>query len=434
MIDESVRKNNLKLDVDNLDFAQASDLLKLLTDTFFVPLDPRRVLVAKDSKENRQRYERLAMETIYMPGLSTTEMTDMSNIARNLFEIPVEVVEGDKGTLRVRGPAERLKALNSTFSELMEGRSQVALDVKLITIDRSSIRSVGVQLPQQTTVFSVSSEVNNIINSNQSLVNQIISSGLASAGDTTTIVAILLASGAVSSSILSQPFALFGGGLTATGLSLGSVSGNFSLNSSDARTLDDVSLSVADQVAATFRSGSRYPIITSTYSGLGSSGVKIPGLSSSGLSSTLASLGLNASAIAQAQQTTPQIQYEDLGLTLKVTPHIQMGKSVSLLLDMQVESLGGNFLNNIPVLDRTQYSGTITLKNGESAVVVSDLNRSQVHAVSGIPGLSELPGLHGTSRSLQITDSNLLIVITPRITRLSQTNPNSRLVALPYHE
>jgi general secretion pathway protein D len=436
IIDESVRRDNLRIDVDNLDFDQAAELVKLVTNTFYVPLDPKRVLVARDSKDNRQKYERLAMETIYMPGLTATEMTDMSNIAKTVFEIPVELVEGTKGTMRLRGPAERLKALNTTFSELLEGRSQVELDVKLIALDRTRSKAVGIQLPQQTTVFSVSSEISNIIQNNQSLVNQIISSGLANAGDDTTIAAILLASGAVSGSILNQPFALFGGGLTALGLSLGSVSGSLSLNSSESRTLDDVNMHVLDQEVATFRSGTRYPIITSTYSsGISNSGVNIPGLSSAGVSSTLASLGISASSLLGNQQSIPQVQYEDLGLTLKVTPRVQQEHSVAMSLDLDIESLGGSFLNAIPVLNSQKYTGFVTLKNGETAVVVSNLNRSETHAVSGIPGMIELPGLHSTTSSnTQLTESSLVIVITPHILRLSALNPNTRMVVLPYHD
>ena len=56
---------------------------------------------------------------------------------------------------------------------------------------------IGVQLPQTTTVFNVPSELNSVISGNSSLVQQIISSGLASAGDYAAIAAILIASGEV---------------------------------------------------------------------------------------------------------------------------------------------------------------------------------------------------------------------------------------------
>ena len=68
----------------------------MLTGTFFVPLDPKRVLVAKDSKENRQKYERLLVESVYVPGVTTTEMTEITNVAKNVFDAPVAVGAADE--------------------------------------------------------------------------------------------------------------------------------------------------------------------------------------------------------------------------------------------------------------------------------------------------------------------------------------------------
>jgi len=64
-----------------------------------------------------------------------------------------------------------------------------------------------------------------VISQNSSLVQQIISSGLASAGDYAAIAAILIASGEVTGSILTQPFATFGNGLTLTRPRPGGING-----------------------------------------------------------------------------------------------------------------------------------------------------------------------------------------------------------------
>jgi hypothetical protein len=274
------------------------------------------------------------------------------------------------------------------------------------------------------------------LQNNQSLVQQIISSGLASAGDYAAIAAILIASGQIGSTILSQPFATFGNGLTLTGLAPGSVSGNLLLNSSDSRSLDQVTMRVEDQQESTLKSGTRYPIITSTYSSLSGSSLNIPGISSAGLSSTLAGLGISASSLTSAaSQTIPQVQYEDLGLTLKVKPYVQKDRDVTLNLDLKITSLSGAVLNNIPVLENQQYTAIITLKEGASAVVVSNLSKQQSSAVSGIPGLSELPGFQSTTNVNGENDiSTLLIVITPHLLRVAHRDEAGRMMVLPVHE
>lgn len=436
VFDSSIRSQLIRFDADDVDFAQAAQMLKMSTNTFFVPLDEKRVLVALDTKENRAKFERVVMETIYLPGLTATEMNDMGNVARNVFEAQQAAVQAGEHTLTVRAPQSRVDAMNHTFVDMLNGRSQVLLNVRLFQIARTRTTNIGAQLPQQTSVFNVPTEVNQIIQANQSAVQQIIAAGLANAGDDVAIVAILVASGLVSNTVFNQPFALFGGGITESGLTLNQgATANLSLNSSDNRLLDNMQLRVQDQEDATIRSGSRYPIITSTYSGLTGTSLSVPGLSQAGLSSTLASLGISSSALQSSlNETIPQVQYQDLGLTLKATPHIQQNKDVALKLDLKIEALSGQTLNGNPILSSQQYQASVTLPQGESAMVISNMTKQQSAAVSGIPGLSELPGFQSTSdKQAEVDVSKLVILITPHIVRLSHTKPASQLVMLPVH-
>jgi type II secretory pathway component GspD/PulD (secretin) len=435
-LDTSIRNQIVRIDADDVTFEQAATMLKLTTNTFFVPLDEKRVLIAQDTKENRAKFEREVMETVYLPGLTATEMSDMGNIARNVFEAQQATIQAQAHTLTVRAPQGRISALNRTFVDLLDGRSQVLLNLRLFQVARTRMTNIGAELPQTTTVFNVPTEVNQIIQANQSAVQQIIASGLAPAGDDVAIVAILVATGVVTGTVFNQPFALFGGGITQMGLTLNQgATVNLALNSSDTRALDQVQLRIQDQEDATIRSGTRYPIITSTYSGLTGNSLGIPGVSSAGISSALQNLGISSAALQSTiNQTIPQVQYEDLGLTLKATPHIQQNKDVALKLDLKIESLTGQTLNANPILNSQQYTGTVTLPQGESALVISNLNRQQSAAVSGIPGLSELPGFQSTTNKEGNVDvSKLVILITPQIVRLSHTKPASQLVMLPVH-
>ena len=110
-------------------------------------------------------------------------------------------------------PQRTLEAFNATMQSLLDGRSQVLLEMRLIQLAHTSERNTGAQLPQSIAAFNVYAEEQSILNANQSLVQQIISSGLASPNDPLAILGILIASGQVSSPLLSNGFALFGGGL-----------------------------------------------------------------------------------------------------------------------------------------------------------------------------------------------------------------------------
>jgi general secretion pathway protein D len=433
MVDDgSLAPKTVRFDADDVDYAQAAQLLKLVTNSFVVPLDPVRVLVAKDTKENHEKYDRLSLETLYLPGLTASEFSDMSNIAKNVLGVQQATVQPGAGTLTVRAPVGNLMALNQTFADLLDGKSEVLLDVKIYEVENTRTRLYGIQLPQTTTVFNVPSELNSVISSNSSLVQQIISSGLASAGDYAAIAAILIASGEVTSSILSSPFATFGNGLTLTGLSTGGITGNLSLNSADTRSLDQVQIRLDDNAEGTIRSGTRYPITTSSYSSIASTSVNIPGITSAGLSGILGGLGINASSLSTATPI-PQVQYQDLGLTFKVTPRIERNDDVVLKLDLKIQALQGASLNGLPVLTNRSYTADIHLRNGASALVVGNLSRQESNAVSGNPGLSELPGFTALSSTTKEFDvSNLAILVTPHILRRRRNNMMGPVIPLPH--
>jgi type II secretory pathway component GspD/PulD (secretin) len=391
------------------------------------------VLVARNTKDNRTRFERVSVETLSLPGLTQTQMSDMGNIARNLFGVQQATVQGTSGTMTVRAPTAVLTAINRTFADLLDARSEVLLEVKLYQVAQMRTRNIGVQLPQSVTVFNLSSEVNNIISQNQSLVQQIISSGLANAGDFAAIAAILIGSGQVSSAILSQPFAIFGGGLTTEGFSFGPTTFNLSLNSSDTRALDQVQLRLEDKEEGTIRSGTRYPIETSSYSSIAGTSVSIPGLTNAGTSSTLSGLGVNLGGL-NSLQAIPKIQYQDIGLTLKVTPTIERTDQVALNLTFTLTALQGSSLNGLPVLTNENYQASVVVASGSSAMLMSDMTRQQSNAVVGVPGLSDLPGFQSTTNSnAQLNVSSLVVVITPHLLRRRANQQVGPYIPLPRH-
>ncbi len=261
MFDASVTGASVRFDIDDAPFAEAGQLVGLATKTFFVPLDPHRVLIARDTRENRRQFERQEAETLYVPGLSEAQLTEVGTVAKNVFSVQTVSTDRAAGTVTLRATPTTLAAFNTTIRSLLDGRNQVVLDVRLIQVAHSLTRNTGVQPPQSIQGFNLYAEEQSILNANQALVQQIISSGLASANDIPAILAILLASGQISSSLFSNGFATFGGGKALSAIAPGSFAMNLQLNSSDSRELDQIQLSrLGDGEDGTIKEGERYPI------------------------------------------------------------------------------------------------------------------------------------------------------------------------------
>ncbi len=414
-----------RLDVDNVDFATAARILGLVTNTFYVPLDAHRVLVAKDTSENRDRFMRQDFETVYLSGLTSEQMSGMAAMAKTVFNMRQASVDTSAGTISLRATERTLNAFNATMRELLAGRSQILLDVRLLQLAHTSQRNTGVQTPQTVTAFNVYAEEQSILNANQSLVQQIISSGLASPNDPLAILGILVASGQVSSSLFSNGVALFGGGLTQSALSLGGATMNLNLNSSDTRELDQIQLRLGDGQDATIKSGSSYPIQTAQYSNPASSLSGLAGLAGAGNSSNLSSLLASYSSAANI----PQVQYQDLGLVLKATPKLMRNGDIALTIDFKIDALSGSSINGNPILNNRAYTGVITLKEGEAAVVASEMDKNESRAVSGTPGISEIPGMSNlTDNNSQKNYATLLMVMTAHVVRGAQPAGHSPMM------
>lgn len=415
MIDSSVHAISTRFDVDDLGFEQAAKAVSLATNTFFVPVDAHRALVAENTPGNRTEFLPQDTETVYLTGLTDDEMNDVLSVARNIFAMQHASLAATSHALLLRAPDRTLDAFNTTLQSLLDGRSQVVLEVRIVQVAHTGERNTGVQLPQTMTAFNVLAEEQALLNQNAALVQQIISSGLAPANDPLAILGILIASGAVPSSLLQNGFAVFGGGITQSALEMGNYSVHLNLNTSDSRELDDVQLRLGDGEKGTLKLGEKYPIQTASF---GSVGPHLPaglaGLSAPGTSGNLGSL---LSSLTSAPPV-PQVQYQDLGLTLTVMPKALRNDDIALTVEMKLDALSGTFVNGNPILDNRAYSGVVTLKEGEATVVATELDKSQSLAISGTPGLSEIPGLNNvTDKNMQTNYATLVIEMTPHVVR-----------------
>ncbi len=261
--DESVQRQNIRFDLDDSPYEQTVPILLGMVHLFAVPLDAKSVLIAKDTPENRQRLERLLQETIYIPGMTNDQMDELGTLIKNVFDVKSNQVSVNKGssTLVIRAPQETLTYINLTLADLIDGGSEVMIDLKLYAVDKSNQRNIGATLPQQIGIYNVASEAQNLVSSNQSIVNQAIAQGLIPAGSSNITIALaLIASGLVQSTLLSNTLGFFGGGITATGVTNNqNPVFNLSLTASETRALNDIQIRVADRQMATFRVGNASP-------------------------------------------------------------------------------------------------------------------------------------------------------------------------------
>jgi type II secretory pathway component GspD/PulD (secretin) len=416
-VDDSVTSRRVFFDVDSVDFARAMMVAGEVTKTFWSPIGAKQILVLTDTPENHRQYERMAMRSFYIPGVDTpAAMTEIVNLLRNLFEIKSITPNGAASTIVVRAPQPVLDAATQFLEDLDTSRPEVMLEIHVYQVSHTFMRNIGVHIPNDFNLFNIPAGALAALGGQniQDLINQLVASGGINQANNTALSALLAQLQGQQNSIFSQPLATFGGGKTLTGISLDQLSAQLSLNEGWVKTLDEATLRASQGEDATFRMGSRYPILNASFA---------PVYNSAAISQVLANNSYQAAF--------PSFNYEDLGLTVKAKPAITSDSDVSLQLEINLRALSGESFNGVPVIGNREYKGSINLTNGEPAIVAGQVSHSETRDLAGIPGVSEMPGLNklvGTNEK-DFEDDELLVVITPHISR--RTTEQNSAVYLP---
>lgn len=116
---------------------------------------------------------------------------------------------------------------------------------------------------------------------------------------------------------------------------------------------------------------------------------------------------------------TQQIQREEVGIKLRITPLINADGYITTQIDPEVSSVtafrGEN--SDLPVVSTRQASTTVRLKDGNSVIIGGLLSEEKTTTVTKVPILGQIPviGALFQHHSIISNKKDLVIEVTPRI-------------------
>jgi hypothetical protein len=315
--------------VEDATLQEALDAAGSISSTFVAPLDQLTGIVAADTNAKRGEYERQVLASFHAGDRTTPQqLTEIVTAMRTLLDLRRISQDTRQNWITARGLTRQIAAANQFFQTLERPRGEVFIEAEILEINSSRARSLGLQPPQPFVLQFLGRTVSN-----------------------------------VSSSLFS-----LGGGRTLYGLLLPAAAADLSFSSSVFRSYQVIRLRANQDEEASLRLGTRYPVITATVS--------------SGFSDEdpTAALGF-----------FPQIQYEDIGVTVSATPHLHAGRELTLVLDLALRDLGARDLNGLPTFTNRQVTGQVRLKEGESYLIGGIRTRTRQDTRTGYPLLSRIP-------------------------------------------
>jgi len=407
---DSVPNLPVHFDVGDASFAEAMAGLRGVAGVDWIPLDPHTLYFTLASQA--RQIAPMATRTFYVPGAASTgssavALTQIAGVLRSLLGLTNITADAAAGALTIRATPGQLDAAERLLLDLNRPPGEVLLEIKILDISSNLARQLGINIPDQFTMFALGPLLAELQNNNnlqqeilqlfeQGGLNAVLNSGTLSPQQLTQLQSTI-------SPLLQNPFVTFGGGATLMALSVPNLSANLSVVNSHVRTVETALVRADSGHAAELDIGQRYPIINASFSPIS-------------LSSAISKVIGNGSFV----QPFPSFTYENLGLDAKLTPELGPDGSLNLAADLTITALTGASNNNIPILSNRHLVTSLSLRDNQPVMIAGLLTRQQMTAIAGLPGLSQIPGLgrlFSTSTG-QSQDEQLVLMITPHVVEL----------------
>lgn len=128
---------------------------------------------------------------------------------------------------------------------------------------------------------------------------------------------------------------------------------------------------------------------------------------------------------------TTQVQSFQTGVTLDITPIVNAGNFITVMLHPTVNNNTG-FLNGVPQISTRDTQTTVALQEDQTLIIGGLIQESSTRNETKLPILGDLPGVGKVFRSTNTTGTRneLVITVTPHIVVPGEPTPFSR-VPLP---
>ncbi len=376
IFDPDYNSRRIQIDLTNVSLDAALRILGTQAGTFYKPVTDNTIFVAQNNPTKRQQLDNYAVQTFYLSNAATqADQNELLTALRNIFSQDTKIfLVPSQNALVMRSTPDQLVLAQELLNNLDRPHSEVVVDVAVLEVNREKTRNLGITLPQS---FSITPQVSNATTT-------------ASTSTTTTATTTSTSTSPTLNTLSHLTGANFA-------VSLGTASVAALLNDSDTRILQNPRIRATDGQRAQVKIGQRIPIATGSYS--------------SGASTAIVSSLVNT-----------QFTYLDIGVNIDITPTVHADREITLKTVIDISNQASTVVIsgvNEPVIGQRKIEQTIQLKEGEPSILAGLLTRQETNALSGTPGLSDIPILKRffSTVNKDKTQDEIVFLMIPHIVR-----------------
>ena len=360
-------EREVKFELLDTDFPNAIVALNDVAQAFIVPISSRMFLVAEDTQAKRGELDPVAAATVEIPeAMKQEEAQELAQAVQQTLDMKRSFLTAGGRAVALRDTVRKVRIAQEMYRAMAHPRGEVLVEVEIIQINNDRTVELGLDPPTTYPITNFSQFWN--------------------------VQPPELTPDAASSMIA------LGGGNSVFGITVGPSTLTATLDRGQGRTVQRLSLRAAHGSEAEISIGERFPIINASFS---------------------APVGVDGDD-DNFVQPIPSFTFEDLGLTLRMTPAVHSGSEVTLQLAAEFKLLAGGAVNGVPILANRLVESQVRLKDGEYALLGGMTVLEERNSRSGLGGAAEAPlfGRLFRKTTRRYNQSDLVIVIRPRIVRM----------------
>ncbi len=349
-------RKKVSIDVANVPFEKAMDILMMTNKHFFKILDEGTIIIAQDTRQKRQEYQDLVIKTFY---LSNAEVKDVQTLLRTLLDARKIAQSTQLNAITIRDTPEIVQVAEKIIEANDKAKAELVIDVELLEINRSTLQTLGLNLSSNVLNLTFNGPEDGVPLNNLQLLRQ-------------------------TGNYVLGPI---------PGVTL-----DFLRSDSDTKTIAKPQLRVTEGEKANIHIGDRVPIPTTTFNTANTVGGNVVPITSFVYQEIGIIIDLEP-RVHHNKEVTMKLRVEVSSLG----PSISTGQGISQ-----------------PQIQTREIETVIRLRDGETNLLAGLIQEVESQSNSGVPGVSNVPFLRRifSRNNRNKTATDIVLTLTPHIIRI----------------
>lgn len=395
MVVNQMKMIKITLELRDVTYPRALEMILKTNNLMYAQIDSRTIVVASDNPQQRMKYDAYAVRTFYIKNADIDQVKGA--ITGTLSAQTKMTTVKQLNAVVVRDTPANLDVIENLIDSLDKSKAEVLIDVNIYEVSKNDLLQIGNQFAAEASGNgTLALPLLGGINAQQSILGQ-------------------------GARTLTGPF----------GFALGLPNSSISLfqNKGKAKLLASTQIHVLDNEANTVRIGQRVPIQTASLPSYGTPTNQSAkqAAQQSGVNQSDLNFGLgNAFGVG-----IPQIQYENVGLNLDITPNV-FEDDVQMKLKIETTSVDSSTGKFTPTFNQRTMSSVARVKDGQTTMVAGVSQNNESKTIKGIPliGLIPILGRFFATPETTNTQNDVVITVTPHILRRADITEKDHLARM----